>query len=237
MMIIEQKAKETSEATANRNMCLIRAVLRKAADEWEWIDKAPKVQMFSIDSKRIRWITKVEAERLCSVLPDHLEAMVRFALATGLRHDNVCRMQWDQVDLTRKAAWVHPDQAKAKKAIAVPLNSDAIDVIRKQYGQHDQYVFTYKGRPVARANTKAFRDAVKRAGIEDFRFHDLRHTWASWHVQSGTDIHVLQEMGGWESIAMVKRYAHLSSQHLVDHAERIVTHDTSASQSKVSAVG
>ena len=145
-------------------------------------------------------------------------------------------MQWDQVDLQRKVAWIHPDQAKAKKAIAVPLNSDAIDVIRKQVGQHDKYVFTYKGKLVERANTKAYRDAVKRAGIEDFRFHDLRHTWASWHVQSGTDIHVLQEMGGWKSIEMVKRYAHLSAKHLVDHAERIVTHGTSASQSKVSAV-
>ncbi|UUZ52719.1 tyrosine-type recombinase/integrase [Massilia sp. H-1] len=55
---------------------------------------------------------------------------------------------------------------------------------------------------------------MKRASIENFRWHDLRHTWASWHVQNGTPLHVLQELGGWESEAMVRRYAHLSASHL-----------------------
>lgn len=57
--------------------------------------------------------------------------------------------------------------------------------------------------------------------ISDFRFHDLRHTWASWLVQSGVPISALQEMGGWESIEMVKRYAHLSPNHLNEHARQI----------------
>jgi integrase len=59
-----------------------------------------------------------------------------------------------------------------------------------------------------------------RARIDDFRRHDLRHTWASWHVQNGTPLHVLQEMGGWESPEMVRRYAHLSAEHLAPYAER-----------------
>ena len=63
-------------------------------------------------------------------------------------------------------------------------------------GQHPQYVFTYQGHRVSQINTKAWRKAVKQAGLEDFRWHDLRHTWASWHAQAGTPINVLQEMGG-----------------------------------------
>ena len=67
----------------------------------------------------------------------------------------------------------------------------------------------------------AWRNALKRAGIEDFRFHDLRHTWASWLIQSGVPLSVLQEMGGWESIYMARRYAHLAPNHLSEHAKKI----------------
>jgi len=80
---------------------------------------------------------------------------------------------------------------------------------------------TYEDRSVKEANTKAWREALKRAGIDDFRFHDLRHTWASWHVQRGTPLHILQELGGWESTEMVKRYAHLTAKHLADHANNV----------------
>ena len=70
-------------------------------------------------------------------------------------------------------------------------------------------------------NGKAWRKALGRAGIKDFRWHDLRHTWASWHVQAGTPLNVLQEMGGWESASMVRRYAHLAADHLAAYAERL----------------
>ena len=70
-------------------------------------------------------------------------------------------------------------------------------------------------------NNAAWNKALKRAGIEDFKWHDLRHTWASWHVQAGTPLHVLQELGGWESAEMVRRYAHLSSEHLAEYVDRL----------------
>ena len=70
-------------------------------------------------------------------------------------------------------------------------------------------------------NTMAWRAALKRAGIEDFRWHDLRHTWASWHVQAGTPSHALQELGGWECAEMVRKCAHLSSDHLAEYADRM----------------
>ena len=123
---------------------------------------------------------------------------------------------------TTEGGWIHPDQAKARKAIGVALNSEAIAVLRKQIGQHDLYVFTYKGNPVTQVNTKSWRNAVKNARVGDFRWHDLRHTWASWHAQAGTPMHVLQQMGGWSCAEMVQRYAHLSAEHLVPHAEKIV---------------
>ncbi len=93
-------------------------------------------------------------------------------------------------------------------------HSEAINIIREQIGKNTEYVFTYKGKNVARCNNHAWRKALKRAEIKNFRWHDLRHTWASWHVQSGTPLNVLQELGGWSNYKMVLRYAHLSSDHL-----------------------
>ena len=147
--------------------------------------------------------------------------MVRFTLATGLREANVTGLEWSQIDLGRRTAWIHPDQAKARKAIAVPLNADAIAVLQRQRGSHDHSVFVYRDEPIRKANTKAWRSALKRAGIKDFRWHDLRHTWASWHIQAGTPLHVLQELGAWESSKMVRRYAHLNVEHLADHADKL----------------
>lgn len=70
-------------------------------------------------------------------------------------------------------------------------------------------------------NGKAWKGALARVGIADFRWHDLRHTWASWHVQAGTPLHVLQELGSWESVEMVQRYAHLSTNHLASYVNRV----------------
>ena len=89
-----------------------------------------------------------------------------------------------------------------------------------------------KVKPIARANTRAWRMALKRAGIADFRWHDLRHTWASWLVQHGTALYVVQEMGAWESAEMVRRYAHLAPAPLAKHAEVVagLLSGTNASQ-------
>ena len=211
------RARNLANGTVNRMLALVRAILRKAVFEWEWLSSMPKVRMLKEPKRRIRWITQHEAERLLSELPEHLEAMARFSLETGLRQANVTGLEWSQLDLSRKIAWVHPDQAKARKAIAVPLSDVALIVIRQQLGKHQTHVFTYRGVPVEEVNTKAWKSALRRAGIENFRWHDLRHTWASWHVQRGTPLHVLQELGGWESVEMVRRYAHLNGEHLAKY--------------------
>lgn len=142
-------------------------------------------------------------------------------------------MEWSQVDLERGHVTIHADQAKARKTIAVPLNADAVLVLRRQQGKPMRRECSRTNRrtekersraipdPVAKANTKAWRKALETAGIKDFRWHDLRHTWASWLVQLGTPLHVLGELGSWESPEMVRRYAHLTSDHLREYAERL----------------
>lgn len=212
-----------SKATVNRTLALLRSILNRAKDDWEWLDSIPSVRLFPENATRVRWLSQEETDRLIHELPEHLEAMVRFTLSTGLRESNVTGLQWDQIDMQRRCAWVHADQAKGKKGIAVPLNNDAIAVIRQQFGKHKTHVFTYKGNPVTRANNHAWEKALKRAGITDFRWHDLRHTWASWHVQNGTPLHVLKELGGWADLTMVLRYAHLSSKHLEEYARNSKT--------------
>ncbi len=185
-------------------------------------DHIPKVRLYREPRRRNRFLTRVKARRLLQELPPHLREMAQFALMTGLRQRNVSYLRWDQVDMARGVAWIHPDEAKAGRAIGVPSNADALEVLRRRRGEHLEYVFTYQGRPVDRCSTVAFKKALARAGIERaFRWHDLRHTWASWHVQSGTRLQELMELGSWSSYEMVLRYAHLATDHLRDAAGRI----------------
>ena len=204
--------------TVNKTLTILRAVLN-ATKEWEWLDNSPTIKLMPDNAIRVRWLTQDQVKNLLNELPNHLHAMVRFSLATGLRESNVTGLQWSQIDIDRACAWIHADQAKSKKAIAVPLNDDALKVLLEQKGKHSTNVFTYKGNSVKIANSSAWRKALKRAGIENFRYHDLRHTWASWHIQNGTPLHVLKELGGWADLAMVMRYAHLSSDHLKNYAK------------------
>ena len=220
-MIAIRKKDGVTNATVNRCTQLVGRVLRKAAIEWDWLGKAPKFRILPEPLIRIRWLTKDEAAKLLQELPEHLEPMVRFSLATGLRKANVTGLLWTQIDLSKRQAWIHADQAKGRKAIPVPLSSEAIAVIRGEMFKHQTHVFSYKGKPVHQVNGKAWKAALERAGIANFRWHDLRHTWASWHVQNGTPLNVLQQLGGWQSLEMVQKYAHLSSDHLAPYVERV----------------
>jgi integrase len=95
---------------------------------------------------------------------------------------------------------------------------EAVKLIARQ-PKCEQFVFVVRNRPT----DEVWKRALKEAGIKDFRWHDLRHTWASWHVQNGTPLHDLQELGGWESVEMVRRYAHLTPGHLAKHAAKLST--------------
>jgi integrase len=220
-LIIKAKLKETGTTRVNRTTGIISSIMNKACKKWGWIDSVPYIRKFKEDKKRIRFLTREEAARLIRELPDHTRPVAIFSLATGLRKRNVTHLEWSQVDMERRIAWVHADQSKNGKAIRVPLNDDAISVLSQQRGKHPSFVFTYNGEPIDEVNTRAFRAALKRAGIDNFRWHDLRHTWASWHVQAGTPLNALQELGGWSDHEMVLRYAHLAPEHLSEHANRL----------------
>jgi integrase len=221
---------QCSNATVNRTLALVRSILRKCVREWQWLDRAPNVRMLREPTRRIRYLTHLEADRLLAELPQHLRDMAAFSLASGLRAANVTGLRWSAIDLDRRLAWVHPDEAKARRAIPVPLNGEAMAVLQKQIGNHREIVFTYGGQPIVQVNTKAWTKPLGRAGIEKFRWHDLRYTWASWHVQGGTPLDVLQELGGWASYSMVQRYAHFAADHLAPWADRLANRGTNPSQ-------
>jgi integrase len=122
--------------------------------------------------------------------------------------------------MDRQVAWLDHGTTKTGEGRGIPLNSDAITALIEVTGHHPDYCFTYHGKPMDRIGS-AWKRSLSKAQIEDFRFHDLRHTWASWHVMAGTSLYELMELGGWKSYEMVLRYAHLSSDHLSNAADRI----------------
>lgn len=226
--------KPVSAATKSRALAMIKSILRAAERDWKWLNKAPTIKIPAAKNKRFRWLERADALRLIDECPEPLRSVVRFALATGLRRSNIINLEWQQIDMQRKVAWINPEDSKSNRAIGVALNDTACRVLRDQIGNHSRFVFVHMKEgnrpdgtkvPVARKmrvdDNTAWKSACRRAGIEDFRFHDLRHTWASWLIQSGVPLSVLQEMGGWESIEMVRRYAHLAPNHLSEHARQI----------------
>lgn len=220
--VINQKS--CSNSTKNRYFALVRSILNKCVNDWDWLDKAPKLKMHKEPRKRIRWLYPAEAQRLINALEHlpYMQHMVIFSLATGLRQANVLNLKWEQIDLRRQVAWIYPDQAKAGRAIGIPLNQAAMHVLEVRGGRQVGNVFcNTKGRPIQGINSRIWAEALKTAGIDNFRWHDLRHTWASWLVQNGTPLAALKEMGGWESLEMVQRYAHLAPEHLSQHARAI----------------
>lgn len=215
------RLKEVSKATVNRYLELVRSILLRARDEWEWIERAPKVRLFKVTNIRERSLTQEQAKCLLSELPEHQRELALFALATGLRQGNVLGLEWEQVNLELRHAWVKGTESKNRRPISVPLNVTAIACIERQIGKHPTRVFTYRGKPINWVNTKAWKAALERAGIKDFRWHDLRHTWATWQRQAGTPTHELQRLGGWRTGAMVERYAHLAPESLAVAASRL----------------
>ena len=207
-------------ATVNRTLSTMRALLRMARDEWQWIDNFPKIRMLAGEVERDRWLLREEAERLIRVCPAHLAALVRYALATGCRASEITGLEWNRVDLDRKTAWLN--HTKNGTPRGVPLNEDAIEVLREQIGKSLTHCFTYEGNPIRwQITNTAWHTAIAAAGIENFRFHDLRHTWASWHRQAGTSCDELKDLGGWKSRIMVDRYAKFSTENLLSAASRI----------------
>lgn len=219
---IESELKGMTPGSHNRCANLIAAVLNLAKEKG-LTKEVPAIARRPTPKGRVRWLTADEWKKLRKRLPAYLEQMAAFTLATGLRENNVLNLEWRQVDLRRRVAWIHADQAKAGRSIGVPLNDDAMAILEARKGTHRTWVFAHEesGKPIVKASNRAWRAARKAAGLQDVRWHDLRHTWASWHVMGGTTIIELMELGGWASMAMVQRYAHLAPEHLARAAANV----------------
>lgn len=207
-------------ATKNRYSALMRAILRKAV-RWGFIDIAPPIDMLPENNKRVSYFTPEQARQFMAHLPQQHKAPVALAFMTGLRKSNVYGLRWDQIDLKRNVAWVHGDEAKAGRNITVPLNTDAQALLAGLWDRRRASdVRVFEGvRPIL---TKAWRRCLKEAGLPThLRFHDTRHSFASWHIMAGTDKKTLQELAGWTSPAMLERYVHLTDDHLADAAQRL----------------
>lgn len=216
--VVEGQKRERSPATRNRYYQLIRSMLRRAQREWQWIETVPPIRLHREPEGRVRYLSPQEIDTFLRNLPDHLRALTRFTFATGLRRGNVLRLRWKQIDLSRHVMHVAASDIKNRKTLGIPLNATAMEIVRGQIGKHDEFVFVYRGKPLTTAVNTAWRNALKKSGIEDFRFHDTRHTWASLLIQNGVPKGMIKEMGGWKTEKMVERYAHLAPEHLAPHA-------------------
>ena len=216
------KAEETSKSTADRYMALLRALLRKCVNDWQVLASAPKVSMYRQRAPEARWLTEPEFERLCEKLPEHLALAARFAVTTGLRMRSMTALTWDRVDMKNRRLWIPGEQMKTGIPHGIPLSRKAIRLLRKlkKLNPKGDRVFQWNGKPIDDCNTQRFQDAVKAANLAPLRWHDLRHTFASWAVQNGVTLPELMQLGGWRSYSMVQKYAHLAPEHLAAAAEK-----------------
>jgi integrase len=205
-----------ADASVNREMSCLHHIFTKAV-EWEMMERSPfdKGKSLSLkeNNERIRYLNEEEIERLlaeCKHRP-HLYGIVVCALNTGMRRGEILSLKWSQ----RRNGFIYLEKTKTKNRREIPINDDLKEIfteIRKEQGLSSEYVFIYQKRKLRRIE-RAFNAAVIRAGIEDFRFHDLRHTFASHVIMRGGSIKDVQELLGHKTMKMTMRYAHLSQEH------------------------
>jgi integrase len=210
-----------SKSTVDRHMAVLRAILNRAAAAFGFV--APAVPMFNPPKRDMNWLTHEQFKRLERELPKHLALSARFAVYSGLRMRSMLRLTWDRIDLRRRRLWIPGTQMKGKNAHGLPVNRELAKVLReaKTLNPAGDHVFQYDHAPIDDCNTEAFRKAVERAGVGPLRWHDLRHTFAAWAVQSGVTLMELMQLGGWKTYSSVLRYAHLAPDHLAQAADRV----------------
>lgn len=211
-----------SQATADRVLATVSSVLH-ACVRWGLLAHALPVPMFRPKTPEPRWLTQPQFEKLARELPLHLSLAARFAVLTMLRMRSMLALTWDRIDLKARRAWIPGAQMKGARTHGLPLGSDAVTILRqlRRLNPKGDHVFQWDGRPIDDCNTRAFQNAVERAGVGPLRWHDLRHTGASWAVQNGVTLPELMELGGWKSYSMVLRYSHLAPDHLASAAEKV----------------
>lgn len=199
-----------SESTIDRMMRTVRSVLRSCWKRKE-IDQ-PYVPMHGDPDSQPRFLTPVQFSRLCEELPPHLNLAARFAVLTLLRKTSQARLTWDRVDLSKRWAWIQGERTKTGKPFGVSLSAEALEILKEcsRWNASGERVFQYDGKPIGDFNRGAFKKAATRARLAGLRWHDLRHTGASWAVQNGVTLQELMVLGNWKSYRSVLIYAHLA---------------------------
>lgn len=202
-----------SYATHNRQVFTPMSAILKAAGA-DWSVKRPRIPK----AETYRWLSPDEAARLLDECAPHLYPIVLFLLHTGARLSEALYLDWRNVDLGK--AHVSFIKTKNGDARGVPLHPEVVAALANLKHRDGNVFRTQKGEPYRwRENDRrgtpirtGFHAALRRAGVAHCRVHDLRHTWATWFYQETPDLLRLQKLGGWKSLAMVQRYAHVNSE-------------------------
>lgn len=221
-----------SNATINREVDVLSAAINYAIKHWEWPLPNPTRNMsLKMPEGRLRWLTRDEASRLLTAadasLNHCLGLFVRLALNTGMRLNEMLKLEWRRVDFDHRRVQLDGVHTKSGRRRFIPLNKSAIGALRSllafrlEHCPRSPWVFVWPdGRRVTRIYEQ-FQTAKKRAGIDDFRIHDLRHTFASWLVSSGVQLTEVRDLLGHASVRETERYAHLAPDRLYQAVEQL----------------
>lgn len=210
--IAERKKQGLKNATINRDLAVIRRILTLAARLWRdelgysWLQEPPLIQPLKSDLRKPYPINDEEEQRLLNELPVHLQTMVIFALNTGLRETELTQLRWCEENIKLGVFVLPGNRTKNSEDRVVPLNQTAKSIIEAQRGKNPEYVFTFKGEPVQRINGHAWRKARKRAGLEQCRVHDLRHTFGRRLRAAGVSFENRQDLLGHKSNRITDHY-------------------------------
>lgn len=210
----QRRAKGAAPKTINDELTLLSHAYKLAMREWEWVASNPvqRVSREKVRNQIERWLSSDEEKRLLAASPEWLKEIILFASNTGLRQGEILNLQWPQVDLFRRTITLLEQKNGSKDTL--PLNTNALEVLKaraRARSPETDYVFVNKvgsRRDATSGLRRAFYPAMKAAKVERFRFHDLRHTFATRLIQAGVDIYTVQKLGRWKTISMVMRYAH-----------------------------
>ncbi len=221
-LIYEYKVKRHQDGVAPKtvnNELGISHAMNLAMKEWEWVDSNPvsRVTKERVHNEIIRWLTFGEERCLLDASPKWLREIIIFALNTGLRREELIDLTWDRIDIANRTFTILEQKNRGKDTL--PLNEKAMGILIKRnavISTRNKYVFYNKNgnRFDPNSLSRSFRVMVKKAGIEKFRYHDLRHTFATRLIHRGVDIYTVQRLGRWKSIQMVMRYAHHHAESL-----------------------
>ena len=246
--VTNRKLEGASNSSVNREISFTISVLNRAV-EWGYVNENPlkALKLFKEPPIRERYLTRKEADRLLEIIPKYLRNIIVIALATGMRKTEIFDLTWNDVTIYEgfKSGQI-TIVGKGNKRRNIRMNQTVYDLFQMIYQEKNSlYVFPSikTGKHISNVD-KAFKTALKKAGIEDFHFHDLRHTAASWMVQAGASIYAVKEILGHSNVRTTQRYAHHSPEYLGsqinlldDYFSHEKTAEIPAKKQKIEAVG